>query len=156
MTSTNRRSTLAVGLLMIFASMFASACSSDDDSSSSTTTRASSGTGGGGEVSDEYKTWCTSVQNLVDQSSPGDLSDIGTLSAFNDAIQSLATTAPEPVLSDMQTIATATEAKLEAVQVDPTATLPPDIASQADAAQDQVAVFVKDNCGGVQLPELDL
>ena len=71
-------------------------------------------------------------------------------------MQSLTTTAPEPVLSDMQAIATATEAKLEAVQVDPTATLPPEIASQADDAQDQVAIWVRDNCGGLELPELDL
>jgi hypothetical protein len=155
MRTTSRASTFAVGLFIVLASIAASACSSDDDASPSTTTRSSSGTGGGA-VSAEYETWCTSVQNLIDQSSPGDLSDIGTLSAFNDAVQSLTTTAPDPVLSDMQTIATATETKLEAVQTDPTATLPAEIAASADDAQDKVAIWVRENCGGVELPELDL
>jgi hypothetical protein len=154
MRTTNRVSALATGLLLVVLSAAGMACSSDDDSTASTTSGGAS-SGGNGSTS-EYETWCTSVQNLVDQSSPDDLSDIGTLSAFNDAVQSLATTAPEPVLSDMQTIATATEAKLDAVQVDPSATLPQEIAQQADAAQDQVAAFVRDNCGGLVLPELDL
>jgi hypothetical protein len=156
MTSTKGISTVAAGLLLVLVSIFGVACGSDDDDATTTSSRAPSGSTGEGTVNPEYDTWCTSVQNLVDQSSPGDLSDLGTLSAFNDAIQSLTTTAPEPILSDMQTIATATETKLQAVQVDPSATLPSDVAQQADTAQDEVALFVRDNCGGLQLPELDL
>jgi hypothetical protein len=154
MTSTKRASLVTAGMLLL--AIVGAACSSDDSSSDTTTTRASGDQGSAQTINSEYETWCTSVQNLIEQSSPDDLSDLGVLSAFNDAVQSLATTAPEPVLSDMQAIATASEAKLEAAQVDPTATLPPEIAQQADEAQDRVAIWVSENCGGLRLPELDL
>jgi hypothetical protein len=128
-----------------------SACGSDDDSST-TTSAAADGAG----VSSEYATWCTSVQNLIEQSSPGDLSAVGDLAAFTEAIQSLATTAPEPINAQMQTLATASEAKLEAVQQDPTATLPSAMVDGASSANQDVSTWVAENCGGLQLPTIDL
>ena len=125
-------------------------CSSDDSTSTSNTSGGSSGT-----PTKEYETWCTSVQNLIDQSSPNDLSDIGDLAAFTQAIQSLASTAPEPIQSQMQTLATASQTKLAAVQQDPTATLPPTMADQATSANEEVSSFVSQNCG-LQLPTIDL
>lgn len=136
---------------LVIALGLGSGCSSDD---STTDTAASSP--GSGAPKEEYKTWCTSVQNLIDQSSPNDLSDIGDLAAFDQAIQSLASTAPEPIQSDMQTLATASSTKLAAVQQDPTATLPQAMADQATAANADVSSFVSTNCGGVQLPTIDL
>lgn len=125
-------------------------CSSDDSSESADTTGGSSGS-----VNAEYETWCGSVKDLVDQSSPGDLSATADLAAFNQAIVSLTATAPEPIQSDMQTLATATDAKLTAVQADPAATLPQALADEAEAANVEVSAFVSTNCG-VQLPTIDL
>ena len=128
-------------------------CSSDNSTSTSNTSAASQGSG---TPTKGYETWCTSVQNLVDQSSPNDLSDIGDLAAFTQAIQSLASTAPEPIQSQMQLLATASQTKLAAVQQDPTATLPEDLENQAGSATQQVTSFVEQNCGGLQLPTIDL
>ena len=128
-------------------------CSSNSSTSSTNTSGASSQ--GSGTPNPQYATWCTSVQNLIDQSSPNDLSDIGDLAAFTQAIQSLASTAPEPIQSQMQTLATASQTKLAAVQQDPTATLPQAMADQATAANQEVTAFVSQNCG-LQLPTIDL
>lgn len=150
-TTMRSRTKLAAGILVaLFA--FAAACSSDDDSSTST----SSTQGDGKTVAAEYETWCTSVQNLIDQSSPNDLSAVGDLAAFSQAIQSLATTAPAPIATQMQTLAAASQAKLEAVQQDPTATLPEAAAQQAQTAEEDVSSWIAANCGGLQLPEIDL
>jgi hypothetical protein len=127
------------------------ACSSNDSSSS--TSNAS--TQGSGTPNPEYVTWCTSVQNLVAQASPNDLSDLGDLAAFNSSVASLATTAPAPIQSQMQTLSTATEAKLTAVQSDPTATLPQALADQSTAAVQEITSFVSQNCG-FQLPPIKL
>lgn len=142
---------LAIAVLAILGPM--AGCSSDDSSSSTTTSRATSSSNG--SANPVYATWCASVQNLLDQSSPGDLSDLGTLASFSQAVTSLASTAPEPIQEPMQTLATATAAKLAAVQQDPSATLPATVADEAKAANDQVATFVADNCG-LTLPNLDL
>ena len=136
---------IAVALLAV-----GPACSSDDDPAPS------AATGDGQTVNAEYETWCTSVQNLIEQSSPGDLSAEGELAAFSQAIQSLATTAPEPINSQMQTLATASNTKSEAVAQDPTATLPPAAAQEAQTASQEVSRWVADNCGGLQLPTIDL
>jgi hypothetical protein len=128
----------------------ASACGSDDDSSSSATT------GSGGAVSKENQEFCTEMQNLVEQSSPDDLSALANLASFTDAVTSLTATAPEAILPQMQTLATASQAKLEAVQQDPSATIPPPLADQAQAANEDVAKWVADNCGGLQVPTIDL
>jgi hypothetical protein len=145
---------LVAAMTLIVALGLGTACSSDG-SSSSTNTSAAGSTQGSGTVNKEYETWCTSVQNLIEQSSPGDLSDIGDLASFSQAIQSLASTAPVPIQAQMQTLATATQAKLAAVQQDPSATLPPTLADQADSASQDVAAFVQTNCG-LQLPKIDL
>lgn len=131
--------------------VFGLGCSSDDSSTDST----SASGGSSGSVDPAYETWCSSVQDLVDQSSPGDLSATADLAAYNQAIVSLAATAPEPIEQDMQTLATATGAKLTAVQADPTATLPQPLADEAKAANDELAAFVSTNCG-VTLPTIDL
>lgn len=142
---------VAIIVALAAAMALGAGCSSDDSSSESTSTEGA----GSASASSEYETWCTSVQNLIDQSSPNDLSAIGDLAAFSQAIASLSSTAPEPIQSDMQTLATATEAKLTAVQQDPTATLPQDLADQAAEANVAVSEFVQTNCG-VQLPTIDL
>jgi hypothetical protein len=127
-------------------------CSSGGSSSPDTSGVSSQGSG---TAKKEYETWCTSVQNLIDQSSPNDLSDIGDLAAFTQAIESLASTAPQPIQSQMQTLATASQTKLAAVQQDPTATLPQAMVDQTTAANQDVSSFVSQNCG-VQLPTIDL
>lgn len=139
---------------MVVALGLVTACSSDT-STSSTNTSAAASTQGSGGVNKEYETWCTSVQNLIDQSSPADLSDLGALAAFSQSISSLASTAPLPIQSQMQTLATATQTKLAAVQQDPSATLPPTLADQAATAADDVTAFVQTNCG-LQLPKISL
>jgi hypothetical protein len=96
------------------------------------------------------------VQDLVDQASPNDLSAVGDLAAFSQALTSLSANAPAPIEAQMQTLATATATKLAAVQQDPTATLPSDIAQSAQSASQDVSEFVSENCGGVQLPTIDL
>jgi maltose-binding protein MalE len=131
----------------------AAGCSSDSTTTSTNTSGASSQVSG--TPNPQYETWCTSVQNLIDQSSPKDLSDIGDLAAFTQAIQSLASTAPEPIQSQMQTLATASQTKLEAVQQDPTATLPQALSDQATSANQDVTTFVSQNCG-LQFPTIDL
>ena len=131
---------------------FGAGCGSNSSSSSSTSAASSQGSG---TPNKEYETWCTSVQNLIDQSSPNDLSDIGELAAFTQAIQSLASTAPEPIQAQMQTLATASQAKLAAVQQDPTATLPQALSDQAASANQDVTAFVSENCG-LQFPTIDL
>ena len=55
----------------------------------------------------------------------------------------------------MQTLATASQTKLAAVQQDPTATLPQAMADQATSANAEVSSFVSENCG-LQLPTIDL
>jgi hypothetical protein len=145
-----------VAVVAVVVAFFTSvtACSSDDDSSGSNST--TGGSQPSGSVNKEYETWCSSVEDLVDQSSPNDLSEVGDLAAFSQALTSLSANAPAPIESQMQTLATATATKLEAVQQDPTATLPSDVAQQAQSASDDVSTFVSDNCGGVQLPTIDL
>ncbi len=142
---------------MVVALGLGTACSSDTSTSSTNTSAAAStqGSGGVSGVNKEYETWCTSVQNLIDQSSPADLSDLGALAAFSQSISSLASTAPLPIQSQMQTLATATQTKLAAVQQDPSATLPPTLADQAATAADDVTAFVQTNCG-FQLPKISL
>jgi hypothetical protein len=142
---------LAVAMLAILGPI--AGCSSDGSSSGSTTSEATSSSNG--SANPVYATWCASVQNLLDQSSPGDLSDLGALASFSQAITSLASTAPEPIQEPMQTLATATMAKLTAVQQDPSATLPAAVSDEAKAANDEVATFVADNCG-LTLPSFDL
>lgn len=146
---------MAAIALVVAAFTLAAACSSDDDSSGSTTATARSGTSDSG-VNKEYETWCSSVQDLVDQSSPNDLSELGDLAAFSQALTSLSANAPAPIETQMQTLSTATAAKLAAVQQDPTATLPSDMAQPAQSASQDVSAFVNENCGGVQLPTIDL
>jgi hypothetical protein len=141
---------VAIVVGLVAAAALGLGCSSDDSSDSTETTGGSSGS-----VNAEYETWCSSVKDVVDQSSPGDLSATADLAAFNQAIVSLTATAPEPIQSEMQTLATATDAKLTAVQADPTATLPQALADEAKAANDEVSAFVSTNCG-VQLPTIDL
>jgi hypothetical protein len=145
-----KKKVVAIVVGLVAAASLVVACSSDDSSDSADTTGGSSG-----GVTAEYETWCGSVKDLVDQSSPGDLSATADLAAFNQAIVSLTSTAPEPIQSDMQTLATATDAKLTAVQADPTATLPQTLADEAKAANVEVSAFVSTNCG-VQLPTIDL
>jgi hypothetical protein len=143
---------VAVVVGLVVAATLGVGCSSDDDSSSDVENTTG---GSSGSVNAEYETWCGSVKDLVDQSSPGDLSATADLAAFNQAIVSLTATAPEPIQSDMQTLATATDAKLTAVQADPTATLPQALADDAEAANVEVSAFVSTNCG-VELPTIDL
>ncbi len=140
-------------MAVVLALGLSAGCSSNSSTSSTNTSGAASQ--GSGTPNPQYATWCTSVQNLIDQSSPNDLSDIGDLAAFTQAIQSLASTAPEPIQSQMQTLATASQTKLAAVQQDPTATLPQAMADQATAANQEVTAFVSQNCG-LQLPTIDL
>lgn len=141
------------------------ACSDDgDDTSAATTTRGTTDA----TVNPQYETWCDSVRNLIDQSSPSDLSDLGALASFTEAIQSLAATGPEPIQPQLQTLATASQAKLEAseqqaeepqgqsVPQDPAATLSPERAAEADRAAEDVSTFVFENCGGLELPTIDL
>ena len=137
------------GLSAVLLVTVAGACSSDDDSSS----EATSGSGG---TSAEDQQFCTEVRNLVEQSSPGDLSAVGDLAAFTQAVQSLAATAPEAIQDPVQTLATASQAKLTAVQQDPSATIPPAMAQEAQSANDELATWVATNCGGFQLPTIDL
>jgi len=149
----SRRVTMVV--LAVVALMAAGAsCNSDDETTSSTTTTAAGATDA--TVNPEYETWCTSVQNLIDQSSPEDLSDLANLAAFTQAMQSLSTNAPEPIESQLQTIATASQARLDAEEQQTDETLPAEIAAQTDQATEDVTTFVRDNCGGLQLPTLDL
>ena len=152
MGSSKRVAVVAMVVVAFFASV--AACSSDDDSSGSNST--TGGSQASGSVNQEYETWCSSVQDLVDQSSPDDLSAVGDLAAFSQALTSLSANAPAPIETQMQTLATVTATKLAAVQQDPTATLPNDAAQQAQSASDDVSTFVSDNCGGVQLPTIDL
>jgi hypothetical protein len=158
MISTKRISAVAAVVAALM--LLGVGCSSDDEpetANTTTTTRASTGTGAtSATVNPEYETWCTSVQNLIDQSSPNDLSALADLASFTQAMQSLATTAPEPITAQLQTIATASQTKLEAAEQDPDATLPPEIAQSTEQAVEDVSVFVNDNCGGLQLPTIDL
>lgn len=144
----------AVAMVAMAFFTLATACSSDDESSGSNST--TGGSQASGSVNKEYETWCSSVQNLVDQASPNDLSAVGDLAAFSQALTSLSANTPAPIESQMQTLSTATAAKLAAVQEDPTATLPSDVAQQAQSANEDVSAFVEENCGGVQLPTIDL
>jgi hypothetical protein len=141
---------VAIVVGLVAAAAVGLGCSSDDSSDSTETSGGSTGS-----VNAEYETWCASVKDVVEQSSPGDLSATADLAAFNQAIVSLTATAPEPIQGDMQTLATATDAKLTAVQADPTATLPQALADEAKAANDEVSAFVATNCG-VELPTIDL
>lgn len=139
---------IAWGLGAVMVVTLAAACSSDDSSSEPTT--------GSGGTTAEDQAFCTEVRNLVDQSSPGDLSAQGQLAAFTQAVQSLAATAPEAIQGPVQTLATASQAKLTAVQEDPSATIPPDLSQQARTAGDELSRWVATNCGGFQLPTIDL
>lgn len=155
------RSTRSMGALVLTVAAFllaSAGCSSDDETSTSTSTTSTAAPGGStsATVNPEYETWCTSVKDLIEQSSPEDLNALADLASFTQAVQSLATTAPEPINSQMQTIATASQAKLTAAEEDPNATLPPDLAQSTEQAAEDVSVFVNDNCGGLQLPTLDL
>lgn len=145
----------AVALVALVAALGLGTSCSSSDSTSTTNSSAGGSSQSSGSVNKEYETWCTSVQNLIDQSSPNDLSDIGDLAAFTQAITSLASTAPQPIQPQMQTLATASQAKLAAVQQDPTATLPTSVSDQAESANADVTAFVSENCGST-LPSIDL
>jgi hypothetical protein len=137
------------GVSAVLLVTLAGACSSDDDSSSDPTS------GSGGTTAEDQQ-FCTEVGNLIEQSSPGDLSALADLASFTQAVQSLAATAPEAIQAPVQTLATASQAKLTAVQEDPTATIPSELAQQARTANDELSTWVAANCGGLQLPTIDL
>lgn len=154
-----RTKTWMVVVFTVLASFaLAAGCGDDDDEGSASSTSASAATGGdsAGSVNPEYETWCTSVQNLVDQSSAGDLSALADLAALSQAVTSLSQSAPEPIAEDMENWSTGLQAKVDAAEQEPPGTVPPEIAVTANRSAAVVETFVAENCGGVQLPEVEI
>jgi hypothetical protein len=128
------------------------ACSSDDDTSTSTT---SDGGASEGQVDEEYETWCTSVQNVIDQNGAEGLSLGGQLASVSQTLQSLAQNAPEPIEEQMQLLATTSQALLAANDQSADVTVPQENLAEAEQAAAEVRTWISDNCG-IDVPDFNV
>jgi hypothetical protein len=143
-----RGSAIALSLIVATA-VGTAACSSD----SSTSTDGSTSTVAPGGTTSSDAAWCTSVENLVEQSPVDDVSVSAALPELSQALTSLATTAPAAIASDMQTLASVSQAAVELTQSSPGSTLPAEAQQQAADSWAAMDAWVATNCG-VTLPAL--
>lgn len=146
MTRTKLRLAALAAALVLGAGL--AACSDDDDSSTETTSEAAAGV-----PSEENETWCTSVENLLEQAGTDELSVSASLPELSQAFTSLAANAPAEVADDVQTLATISSAALELSQSSPGSTLPEATRQEAVDAWDDMDAWVTENCG-IEVPEL--
>jgi hypothetical protein len=143
-----RRPAIALSAIVAIA-IGTAACSSDSSTSTGGSTSASAPSG----TTASDATWCTSVENLVEQGSADSLSVSAALPELSQALTSLATTAPGAIASDMQTLATVSQAAVDLSQSSPGSTLPDEARQQAADSWAAMDDWVTANCG-VTLPSL--